>query len=122
MVTDPHVITFLGVSALWVDDRMWGFIFSLSIFLVRKLRLAKCNLIPQISILRQPQHNINHNSRILATSIFTFLPLKNKLNIIKISFDKLQLFVDTAYYRKTIQYFCIKNFVKISYNKKVIPK
>ena len=59
MVTDPHVITFLGVSALWVDDRMWGFIFSLSIFLLESLDLQStlyCNLIHEISIFRQPQH------------------------------------------------------------------
>ena len=33
-----------GVSALWVDDRMRGFVFSLSKYFIRKFRFAKlCN-------------------------------------------------------------------------------
>ncbi len=32
-VTDPHVTVFLGVSALWVDDRLMGFIFMYYFFI-----------------------------------------------------------------------------------------
>ena len=48
-VIDHHGTAFLGVSVLWVDDRMSGFIFSLSIILLESLYLQSFQVIKKFT-------------------------------------------------------------------------